>query len=88
MPAVVVYSTTYCGYCVRAKMLLQRRGIPFEEIDVTGDSERRAWLRAKTGLRTVPQIFIHGEPIGGSDELHALDRSGELKRLIESKPAA
>lgn len=87
MPAVVVYSTTYCGYCVRAKMLLQRRGIPFEEIDVTDDDARRAWLRTTTGRRTVPQIFIHGEPIGGCDELYALDRSGELKRRLEV-PAA
>ncbi len=83
-----MYSTTYCGYCVRAKMLLQRRGIAFEEIDVTDDDEKRDWLRRTTKRRTVPQIFIHGQPIGGSDELHALDRSGELARLLERGSAA
>lgn len=84
MPAVVMYSTRVCPYCVRAKALLQRRGIPFEEIDVTADADKRAWLVKTTGRRTVPQIFIHGEPIGGSDELHVLDRSGELQRKLDA----
>jgi glutaredoxin 3 len=75
---VQVYTTTYCGYCNRAKALLQKRGIPYEEIDVTGDHAKRDWLVSVTHMRTVPQIFIKGEPIGGFDELHALDRSGEL----------
>jgi glutaredoxin 3 len=79
---VIVYSTTYCPYCVRATHLLRRRGIAFEEIDVTRDHETRAWLVKTTGRRTVPQIFIDGAPIGGSDELAALDRSGELARLL------
>ena len=83
MAAVVMYSTLVCPYCVRAKALLKRRGIPFEEIDVTADADKRAWLVQTTGRRTVPQIFIHGEPIGGSDELHVLDRSGELQRKLE-----
>ena len=82
MSDVQVYTTDYCPYCVRAKALLQRRGIPYEEIDVSGDHEKRAWLVKTTGRRTVPQIFINGEPIGGSDELHALDRSGDLKKLV------
>ncbi len=79
---VQVYVTTYCAYCFRAKSLLKKRGIAFDEIDVTDDPERRAWLVETTGRRTVPQIFIHGESIGGSDELHALDRSGELGRKL------
>jgi glutaredoxin 3 len=80
---VKVYTTTSCPYCVRAKTLLKSRAVPFEEVDVTGDDEKRAWLvKASGGMRTVPQIFVDGKPIGGSDELHALDRSGELEKLL------
>ncbi len=79
---VLVYTTDYCPYCDRAKALLDKRGIAYEEIDVTHDPEKRAWLVQTTRRRTVPQIFIKGEPIGGSDELHALDRSGELARKL------
>jgi glutaredoxin 3 len=82
MSDVQVYTTDYCPYCDRAKALLQKRGIPYEEIDVSEDHEKRAWLVKATGRRTVPQIFIKGESIGGSDELHALDRSGELKKKL------
>ncbi len=83
---VVVYTTSYCPYCMRAKLLLRGRGIAFDEIDVTGDDERRAWLTRETGRRTVPQIFIDGRPIGGSDDLAALDRSGELARRLAAPP--
>lgn len=81
-PKVEVYVTDYCPYCWRAKALLQKRGVAFEEIDVSDDHARRAWLVQATGRRTVPQIFIGGTPIGGSDELHALDRSGELAKML------
>lgn len=84
MPKVVMYSTSYCGYCVAAKGLLSRRAIPFEEIDVTDDPEKRTWLRQVTGRRTVPQIFIGDEPIGGYTDLLALDRSGELDRKLKA----
>ena len=66
MSDVQVYTTNYCAYCTRAKALLQKRGIAFEEIDVSRDDEKRAWLVKTTGQRSVPQIFIKGEPIGGS----------------------
>ena len=79
---VKLYTTEMCGYCVRAKALLKKRDVPYKEIDVTNDDETRTWLTKVTGLRTVPQIFIDGNPIGGSDELHALDRSGELEKLL------
>jgi glutaredoxin 3 len=79
---VKVYTTTFCAYCVRAKALLRKREIPFAEVDVTGDHEQRAWLVKATGMRTVPQIFIDGNPIGGFEELHALDRAGELEKLL------
>jgi glutaredoxin 3 len=83
---VRVYTTRNCGYCVVAKRLLAKRGVPYVEIDVTGDAAARARLVAATGRRTVPQIFIHGEPIGGYDELAALDRSGRLERLLAGTP--
>lgn len=79
---VQVYSTTYCGFCVRAKQLLSRLQIPFQEIDVTEDDSKRQWLVTTTGQRTVPQIFIDGRAIGGFTELSALERKGELKYLV------
>jgi len=81
MARVELYTTTYCAHCYRAKLLLHRRGIAYEEIDVTGDHEKRAWLVQTTGLRTVPQIFIDGKPIGGAQELVDLDKSGELAKM-------
>jgi glutaredoxin 3 len=81
--SVKVYTTHFCPYCDRAKALLRKRDVPFEEIDVSSDREKRDWLvSASGGRRTVPQIFIDDKPIGGSDELHALDRSGALEPLL------
>ena len=79
---VEVYTTSYCFYCTRAKQLLARKGVAFTEIDVTGDDERRAWLVETTGRRTVPQIFIAGRPVGGYDDIAALEKRGELDRLL------
>ena len=89
MPAdVKVYTTDYCPYCTRAKALLTKKGIPFEEIDVSGDDDRRAWLvQASGGRKTVPQIFINGTSVGGFDDLAALDRAGELQKMLVSAPA-
>lgn len=81
---VQVYTTLYCGYCVRAKALLKRLHIGFEEIDVSGDPAKRDWLVRASGQRTVPQIFIDGEPIGGFVELAALERAGGLHELTLS----
>jgi glutaredoxin 3 len=84
---VEIYSTQYCPYCVRAKALLKGKGVGFEEIDVTDDPELRARMVALAGgRRTVPQIFINGEIIGGCDELYALERSGQLDLLL-AQPA-
>jgi glutaredoxin 3 len=80
--SVTIYTTNACGYCVAAKNLLRKRGIVYEEIDVTGNAEKRAWLVQATGRRTVPQIFIRGEAIGGYDDLAALDREGKLAGLL------
>lgn len=82
MKPVRVYSTQVCPYCVRAKMLLKDRSIPYEEIDVTNDPDKRMWLVETTGRRTVPQIFIGDEAIGGFDDLRALDVSGELSKKL------
>lgn len=75
---VVIYTTAFCGYCVRAKALLKSRGIAFREIDVSHDHDERMRLVERTGLRTVPQIFINDRSIGGYDELAAIDRQGGL----------
>ncbi len=75
---VTVYVTDYCPYCTRAKSLLNKRNIVFTEVDVSNDEEKRAWLVKTTGRRTVPQIFVGDEPVGGSDEIHDLDRKGLL----------
>jgi glutaredoxin 3 len=80
---VIVYVTDYCPYCTRAKGLLKRKGAAFTEIDVTGDDDKRRWLVEKTGQRTVPQIFIDGVSVGGSDDIHALDRAGKLDPLLK-----
>ena len=83
MAKVEVYSTTYCPYCVRAKQLLDVKDVDYTEIDVTGDDAARVALVEKSGgRRTVPQIFINGQAIGGYDDLKALEESGELDKLL------
>lgn len=82
MKPVRVYTTRICGYCVAAKRLLDRKGIAFEEIDVSEDPATRHWLVTTTGQRTVPQIFIGDLHVGGSDDLHALDHQGRLDPLL------
>jgi glutaredoxin 3 len=78
---VQVYTTPSCPYCVRAKRLLEARGIPFAEIDVAHDDALRGEIMERTGRRTVPQIFIDERSIGGFEELAALDQAGELAGL-------
>lgn len=79
---VVVYTTDYCPYCVRALALLRSKGAEPIEIDVTSDQEKRRWLVEATGQRTVPQVFINGKPVGGFTDIAALDKKGELDRLL------
>jgi glutaredoxin 3 len=81
MPRITMYTTRWCGYCVRAKMLLEGKSLPFEEISLDDDPQFRQKLLDLTGGWTVPQILIDGRPIGGYAELWQLDRSGELDRL-------
>ena len=80
---VTIYTTTVCPYCVRAKQLLQRKDIEYVEVNLnTEPTEVREELMARTKQRTVPQIFINDEFIGGFDQLHALDRQGKLEQMI------
>jgi glutaredoxin 3 len=83
MKPVTVYTTRICPYCMMAKRLLASKGVPFEEIDVSGDWAARDALVEKSGGRmTVPQIWIGETHVGGSDELHALEREGKLDALL------
>jgi glutaredoxin 3 len=77
-----MYSTRWCGYCVRAKALLESRGIPYEEILLDDEPDFRHTLHELTGGWTVPQILIDGEPIGGYTELWRLDRTGVLAERL------
>jgi glutaredoxin 3 len=83
MAQVEIYTTRYCGYCQSAKALLNRKGIAFTEIDVSGDPEGRSkMVERANGRFTVPQIFIGATHVGGADELHALNRAGKLDPLL------
>jgi glutaredoxin 3 len=79
---VVMYTTPFCGYCAAARRLLAEKGVSFTEIDVMFDSARRAEMAELSGRHTVPQIFIDDRPVGGFDDLAALDERGELDRLL------
>jgi glutaredoxin 3 len=81
MPRIELYTTKWCGYCVRAKTLLDAKGLDYEEINLDDDPGFRQRLFDLTGGWTVPQILIDGRPIGGYTELWRLDRAGELDAL-------
>ena len=80
MTDIQIYSKEWCGYCSRAKALLKAKGLAYREVDVTNDWSAEQEMIARSGLRTVPQIFISGESVGGYDALVSLDASGELDR--------
>ena len=82
MKPVMMYTTDACPFCIRAKTLLARRGIEYEEINLARDSDGRAQLVDRTGMYTFPQILIGEEPIGGFNELLAADRAGRLSTLL------
>ncbi|MBI3776909.1 MAG: glutaredoxin 3 [Gammaproteobacteria bacterium] len=79
---VVMYSGEQCGYCVRARRLLEKKGVAFREIKIDRSPELRAEMERLSQRRTIPQIFIHGQHIGGFDDMAALDSSGELDKLL------
>lgn len=85
-PHVVVYSTLMCPYCVRAKSLLQAKGVEFEEIRVDLDRERMSEMMQRSNRRTVPQIFIGDFHVGGFDDMAALDAQGRLDPLLGLEP--
>lgn len=83
MAKIEIYTKFLCPYCTRAKALLTDKGVNFEEIDIsTGGPRRTEMIERSGGRQTVPQIFIDGRHIGGSDDLHALDRAGGLDPLL------
>ena len=82
MARIEIYTTPWCGYCARAKALLERKGAAYQETDVMEDSVKRSEMRERSKRTTVPQIFINGQHIGGSDELAALEQAGKLDALL------
>jgi glutaredoxin 3 len=85
MSKVTVYTKENCPYCVRAKRLLEKKGVAFEEIGVEGDDALRSWLVEKSGQMTVPQIFVGDRALGGFSDLDALDRAGRLDPILRGE---
>jgi glutaredoxin 3 len=82
-PDVTMYSTGWCPYCDRARALLERKGVAFREVKVDEDDKARAVMLEKSGgRRSVPQIFVGDRHVGGYDDLYALDKAGELDKLL------
>ena len=86
-PQVTMYTTSWCPYCDRARRLLARKGVAFTEIDVESAPEKRTEMQNRSGRRSVPQIFIGDQHVGGSDDLHALEDAGKLDALLAGRPA-
>jgi len=84
MPRVEIYTTAYCPYCIRAKMLLTQKQIRFEEIAVDRDQERRREMMVRSRRHTVPQIFIGTTHVGGCDDLFELERQSQLDTLLNA----
>ncbi len=86
MPQVDIYTRQFCGYCVRAVRLLQSKGIEFTEIDISDHPERkREMIQRANGSSTFPQIFVGDLHLGGSDDIHALDRQGKLDVILSGE---
>lgn len=85
MQKVTIYTTPYCPYCHAAKALLKKKGVSFEEIDVQDFGTRQQMMLRANGRRTVPQIFIGETHVGGSDDIHELDRRGALDPLLNAQ---
>lgn len=84
MAEVTIYTTKVCPYCVRAKQLLDRKGIEYKEINAEDDAVREAMIQKAGGQRTVPQIFINSHHVGGCDDLYALDKAGKLDPMLNA----
>ena len=85
---VLLYTTNWCPFCRRAKMLLEEKGVQWKELDIEADPVHRQAMTEASGRNTVPQIFINGTHVGGSDELFELDVRGELDKLLGRTPLA
>ena len=85
---VKMYSTRFCPYCIRARMVLESKGVEFEDIGVDGDPERRREMMELSGRRTVPQIWVGDTHVGGYDDLAALEYQGALDELLNMAPQA
>ncbi|MEB0043528.1 MULTISPECIES: glutaredoxin 3 [unclassified Pseudomonas] len=84
MADVIVYSSDWCPYCMRAKQLLESKGVAFEEVRVDGKPQLRAEMTQKAGRTSVPQIWIGSDHVGGCDDLFALERAGKLDALLQA----
>lgn len=84
MVKIEIYTTALCPYCASAKALLDRKGVSYEETDVTFDPEKRKDVMKRSGRRTVPQIWINGHHVGGCDDLYALDAEGKLDPMLKA----
>ncbi len=87
-PEVVIYTTGWCPFCMRAKALLERKGVAYTELDVESRAGLRQQMIERSGRRSVPQVFVGSTHIGGSDELAAAEQSGELDRLLTAAAAS
>lgn len=86
-PRIEMYSSQWCGFCMRARRLLGSKGVDVDVYSVDGDPARRAEMMERSGRTSVPQIFIGGVHVGGCDDLHRLDRDGQLDRLLAGRGA-
>ena len=85
MPPIRVYTKQHCPYCLRAKALLAKKGVAYQEIDVEGREDLRAWLVEASGQMTVPQIFVGDRSLGGFTDIDALDRAGKLAPILRGE---
>ena len=87
-PSIIMYANQTCPYCAAARMLLKKKGLTYNEIPVSHDDDKRREMERLSGRRTVPQIFVDDQPIGGFDELYALNQDGRLDELISKSADA
>ena len=87
-PDVLLYTTSWCPFCRRAKTLLKEKGVKWKELDIEADSDHRQAMTQASGRNTVPQIFINGTHVGGFDDLFELDAKGMLDKLLDRSPPA
>jgi glutaredoxin 3 len=87
-PDVLLYTTSWCPFCRRAMSLLKEKGVQWNELDIEADPAHRQAMREASGRNTVPQIFINGTHVGGSDDLFELEAKGELDKLLARNPSA